>query len=294
VSDDQDFLELSGIHSANISAKTELSSGNFSLLKGLSPLSLRILNDASRLLYVSKGVEIMHEGDNPHDLYFIKKGKVAIARSTAGQQKVAAVLKEGDLFGEFGLLRKKPRVASVFTTEESILIRVKSESVHQVLQADAEFKARLERLLSLRLLSSFFFSHPVFSALPDVIRSALSNELQVEYIQANERIFSQGNKPNGVCLIISGEVEVSHVNKKGQDILVEVRRNSDVLGEIATKDGTALAYSATTASHLDMLKIDSASMKRLHDAYPDVYKRLETYISKRASQTASRLKDINK
>ena len=82
--------------------------------------------------------------------------------------------------------------------------------------------------------------------------------------------------------------------QKGQDILVEVRRNSDVLGEIATKDGTALAYSATTASHLDMLKIDSASMKRLHDAYPDVYKRLETYISKRASQTASRLKDINK
>lgn len=294
MSDDQSFLELSGIHHSLGENKAELNSQEFGILKGLSPLRLRILNDASRVLHTSKGVEIMHEGDNPHDLYFIKSGKVAVARHSGSQNKVAAVLRKGDLFGEFGLLRKKPRVASVFTTEPSILVRVKSEAVYQVIQADDEFKQRLERLLNYRVLSAFFFSHPIFSGLPEVTRLSLANELNITTIQSNERIFSQGDKPDGICMIIAGEVEIVHRNNRKEDILVEVRRNNDLLSEIAVNNGTALAYSAITASNLDMLCLNMAAMKKLKTSHPEVFQKLEAYIAKRAAQTASRLKELNK
>jgi len=292
VSENQSFLELSGIHAKGDYERIELSNNEFPILKDLSPLNMRILNDTSRVIHAAKGVEIMHEGDNPHDLYFIKKGKVAVARHVGAQQKVAAVIGAGDLFGEFGLLRKKPRVASVFTAEDSVLIRVKSSAVYQVLQADSSFKERLEHLLSCRLLNAFLFNHASFHSLSEITRTSLSNEFQTTYVNANKRIFSQGDKPNGIHLIISGEVEVTLVNQSGQDILLEVRRNGDLLGEIATNDGTALAYSATASSNLDVLIINKSKMKRLRERYPDAFKLLEQYIGKRTERTAIRLKSL--
>ena len=106
---DDGFLELSGIHQHAAYLSTE----RFPVLESLSPLNLRILNQASRMIHVAKGVELVLAGDTPHDLYFIARGAVAIAKKVNGKPKAVARLQSGDVYGEYGVLRGKTRFASV-------------------------------------------------------------------------------------------------------------------------------------------------------------------------------------
>ncbi|MDX8403051.1 MAG: cyclic nucleotide-binding domain-containing protein [Mariprofundaceae bacterium] len=286
----EEFLDLSGIH--NDAEKRELlSEKDFPILEGISPLSMRILNNASRVMHVSKDVEMLHEGDTPHDLYFIKQGTMAIGRQSGAQLKVIAQLKSGEIYGEFGALRKKSRYASVYTAETSIIIRVELSAIQQVLEADSKFHDRLEALLTKRMLDSFFFSHPVFHGLPEQERKELARTLPIQYFDRDVRIFTQRRKPQGVYLILSGEVEVRYTNRSGEERLLEIRRDNDLLGEVANKNGTELAYSAVTASDVDVLMLDNKAMKIMHDQHPKTFTNIESYINKRADRTVVRLRE---
>ncbi|MDQ6955743.1 MAG: cyclic nucleotide-binding domain-containing protein [Mariprofundaceae bacterium] len=289
---DQEFLDLSGINTPR-SSQAALCAEDFPILKDLSPLSLRILNDASRTMHVSKGVELIHEGDAPHDLYFIKSGKMSIAKQHTQKVKILATLSKGEVYGEFGILRQKSRFASAYTAEASEVIRVELSAVQQVLDADPHFKTALNKLLSQRMLDSFFFSHPVFKSLPEDTRIQISKDLPVHFYSRNSRLFAQGEKPQGIFLVLSGEVEVHYLNRNRHDILLEIRRDNDLVGELASKNGTSLAYSAIAASDLDALLLDNAAMKIMHDHHPETFKKLENYINTRASRTAERLKESN-
>jgi len=288
-SDDQEFLELSGINSHS-SPRTILSEDAFPILRGLSPLSLRILNDSSRLTHVSKGVELLHEGDKPHDLCFIKSGNVSIVKKSTGKLKVLTQMGQSEVFGEYGILRKKTRYASVFTTEASDIIRIELSAIEQVLDADPRFNERLNKLLNQRMLDSFFFSHPIFSNMSHDTRIELTKELKVHTYGHNTRLFTQGEKPTGVYLILSGEVEVHYLNHNRDEILLEIRRDNDLIGELAAKNGTSLAYSAISASDVDTLHLDARTMKLMRDHHPATFNILQQYINKRAEKTAERLK----
>ncbi len=289
---DQEFLDVSGINTPR-SCQTALCAEEFPVLKKLSHLSLRILNDASRTMHVSKGVEMVHEGDSPHDLYFIKSGKMSIAKKHGQKVKILAQLSRGEVYGEFGILRQKSRFASAYTAEASEVVRVELSAVQQVLDADPHFKKALNNILSQRMLDSFFFSHPVFESLPEDTRIQISKELPIQFYSRGHRLFTQGEKLKGIFLILSGEVEVHYLNRNRDDILLEIRRDNDLIGELAVNNGTSLAYSAVAASDLDALLLDPKAMKIMHDHHPETFKNLENCINTRATRTAKRLKESN-
>ncbi|HXH63938.1 MAG TPA: cyclic nucleotide-binding domain-containing protein [Mariprofundaceae bacterium] len=290
MSADTDFLDLSGVRMPKDQAAL-LNAKTFPLLEGLSAVSMRILQQSAKVMHVSKGVEMLHEGDTPHDLYFIETGKLAIGKQVGTQLRVIAQLGPGNIYGEFGVLRKKARYASVYTVEPSRVIRVEISAIQQVLDADASFRERLTKLLTQRMLDSFFFSHPVFTGMPLETRNALSRALDIRFCPRGSRIFSQGDAPSCVFLILSGEVEVRYLNKAGAEVLLEIRRDNDLLGEVATKNGTELAYSAIAASDVDLLELNKKTMQILRDHHPAATNQLESYIDKRTTQTVKRLKE---
>jgi len=286
---DMEFLDLSGVHEPQ--AKPEqLDATRFPVLEGMTAIHLRILNSTSRVMHVSEGVELLHEGDTPHDLYFVYSGKLEIGKHIDGELKILASLKPGDVYGEFGILRKKSRYASVFTVEPSRIIRVELSTIYQIMEADTTLKKRLETLLYQRILDSFFFSHPAFRHMPTDIRATLTRELKTKYVERNTRLFSQGDTPTGVYLILSGEAEVRHLNRSQKETLLEVRRDGDILGELTQNHGKALAYSAIASGNLDLLPLNRQTMQAIRELHPETAKALETYINDRAARTVERIK----
>lgn len=289
--ENQEFLELSGIHGPEAKHET-LTESEFPVLQGLSPVNMRILNHACRVMHVSQGVEILHERDTPHYLFFIKQGKVAIARMCGSRNQVIAHLKSGELYGEFGALRNKTRYASVVTVEPTVIIRVDLSAVHQVLEADSKFRQHLEEILTFRMLESFFFSHPAFENMRPEVRSQLAHILDTRFYERDSRIFNQGDKPEGVHLIVSGEAEVRFLNRNKNETLLEVRRDNDVIGEVARNNGSEMAYSAIASGDLDTLLLDAKSLKTIREVDPVTMQHLEKFITKRSAETVQRLKQV--
>jgi len=287
---DNEFLDLSGICPPWQQADS-LGEKNFPILEGMSAINLRILNGASRMMHVSRGVEMLHEGNTPHDLYFVYKGKLSIGRRFGGKLRILAHLHPGDVYGEFGALRGKSRHASVFTAESSRIICVDAIAVQQVLDADSDFRNRLTQLLVRRILNSFFFSHPVFRKLPEDARVALVQQLPTCFAKRGKRIFSQGGTPKGTFIILSGEVEIRHLSQDRNEVLLEIRRDNDMFGELARDHGKSLAYSAVAASDVDMLKLDKDVMHTFKIHHPAIFELLQVFMDKRANYTIQRMKE---
>ncbi|MDQ6994972.1 MAG: cyclic nucleotide-binding domain-containing protein [Mariprofundaceae bacterium] len=281
-----DFLELSNI---NIVTRSLLSEDEFPILKGLSPLNMRILNGSSRLLEVDQGVETLHKGDNPRDLYFIRKGCVSIINDHGQQRDIIAKLNTGNVFGEFSILRKKPRYASVYTNETCEIICISAAAVHQVIEADQAFKSRLQSLLSQRMLNSFLFKHPIFQKLPQDLRLQFSKDLKTIFMPVDSQLTIQHEENKGILLILSGSVDIYHSDHSGREHLIEIRRDHDVIGELTLNQGKTSAYSAIASSDLDIFPLDHQTMLYIKNNHPETFKRLETYIHKRAQYTAKRL-----
>jgi len=286
---DDGYLELSGVNQKVF--KDVLNGEKFSILSGLSPLSLRVLNQASHTLHVSQGVEMMHAGDTPHDLYFINKGSVSIGKKYDGKMKVVAKLIAGNFYGEYGALRGKTRFASVYTAEPSEIIRVDLNAVQQVFDADEEFKKRIYAVMQERMLNSFLFSHPVFKKLPVASRDILAQQLSVVELERDEMLFKDGDAAENYYLILSGEAEITVVLNDVPTVL-EVRRENGVLGEVRVEDGKKYAYGVYAANSLDLLVLDKASMQSIQKADPEAIPLLNQMMNHSAKKTALVMKKV--
>ncbi len=283
-----DFLDISGIH-IDSGKGPLLDESVFPILQGLSTVNMRILNSSSREMHVSKGVEVLHEGSASYDLHFIRRGSVSITRRSSKGVKILAQIRAGGVYGEFGILRKKFRYTSVFANEPSDIVRTSASAVQRVIDADPAFRERLTRLLSSRLLDSFFSTHPVFAPMPAHVREQLAKSLRVHYLPPCTQVFERGDPPTGVHLILSGEVEITLPGRHGENTLLEIRRDNDMIGELASRDGK-LAYSASAVEALDSLKLDPPTLQVIAEASPAVHANLQKFINARAKRTAQHLK----
>lgn len=74
------------------------------------------------------GEVLFHEGDAGEEMYFIRKGKIKISIGEEEQEKVLAILKDGDFFGEMAVIDGSPRSASATAIEETDLLIIDKES----------------------------------------------------------------------------------------------------------------------------------------------------------------------
>ncbi len=280
---DDGFLELSGVN--NKVFQEVLNAEKFSILSGVSPLNLRILNQASHLLNVSQGVEMMHAGDTPHDLYFINKGSVSIGKKINDEMKVVAKLIAGNFYGEYGAMRGKTRFASVYTAEKSEIIRVDLNAVQQVFDADEAFKSRVYTVMQERLLKSFLFSYSAFRKLSSTVRDILTKDLEVVELERDNMLFREGDEAKKFYLILSGEAELT-VNVDDVPTVLEVRRENGVLGEVRREEGKKYAYGVYAANGLDLLVLDKKSMQNIQKANSEALLLLKQMMNHSAKKTA--------
>ena len=94
---------------------------------------------ASELRQLRRGDVLFLEGDEPHDLYIVVGGRIAISnRSPDGRESVVALMEPGDLFGEMPLFDKRGRSAGARALEPSEVVIVPYEPVKGLYDTNRE------------------------------------------------------------------------------------------------------------------------------------------------------------
>jgi CRP-like cAMP-binding protein len=95
--------------------------------------------------------EIIREGEEARSMYLIREGQFSVRKNTQEGEEHLADLSEGDTFGEIGLMLKRPRTASVYSSEPGELVEISSEALKEALDRSFHVGLALEQLAAKRL-----------------------------------------------------------------------------------------------------------------------------------------------
>lgn len=109
---------------------------------------------AGKVKELVRGDVLFEAGDEPDSIYVVLSGRIAIAignRPFDHRESVIALMDEGDLFGEMGMLDKSPRSAGARALETSTVLEIPYTAVHLQLDTSNHLLWNVIRMLSRRL-----------------------------------------------------------------------------------------------------------------------------------------------
>lgn len=95
---------------------------------------------------LNPGEVLFNEGDKGDVMYLIREGKIKITKGTGEDEKVLAVLKEGDFFGEMAIIDGSPRSAGAIATSSVSLLVIDKETFKSKIKENPLIEYVLETL----------------------------------------------------------------------------------------------------------------------------------------------------
>lgn len=109
--------------------------------------SLEIISPLLEEIKVAAGATVIERGEMGDSMYIIVRGRMMVHD---GERKLND-LGPGDVFGEMAVLDPEPRSASVTAQEEGVVLRLKQETLHDLMMQQPEITRGVIRILSNRL-----------------------------------------------------------------------------------------------------------------------------------------------
>jgi diguanylate cyclase (GGDEF)-like protein len=123
------------------------------LLSSLNQDQIHRLLAQSRECVYPPGETIIRQGENGDSVYLVLSGRVRIVEPVPDSpvEMFLGELGEGEIFGELGILRERPRSASVMTLERTVCMKIPEKDFVVALADSAEMSMKLLRILAGRL-----------------------------------------------------------------------------------------------------------------------------------------------
>ena len=125
---------------------------NVPIFAPLSDEETRKLASASLVRIFAPGEAIVRRGQNGNSMFVIHRGSVDVQIKEEEAVKSIRKLREGDFFGEMGLLTGEPRTATVLAEEETEVLEIDNLCLKPLLEENPELVAGLSQIIAERRL----------------------------------------------------------------------------------------------------------------------------------------------
>ncbi len=130
------------------------------IFEGASRATLEGLAEAAVRVDVAAGAVVLRQGDAPDDLYAIARGSLDASVRDGEGQRIVGSLREGEYFGEIGLLRNVPRTATVTAVTACELLRIPGARFLAIVTGEASRISTLSRTAQARLTAQREIARP--------------------------------------------------------------------------------------------------------------------------------------
>lgn len=102
-----------------------------------------------------------------------------------------------------------------------------------------------------------------FSALPEALQEEVLRHAMRQKLRRGKHLFRQGDPPNGIHGLVSGEAQIVGTTLAGLDILVAVYRPGDWTGFLSSVDEGPYTFSVIASQPCEVLHLPLAAVNRL-------------------------------
>jgi small-conductance mechanosensitive channel/CRP-like cAMP-binding protein len=118
------------------------------LFRPLSSPEREMLAAGARLLRFGSGETVVREGEAGKSMFLLAAGRVGVSvHGRADESQRVALLEVGSAFGEISLLTGEPRLATVRTLEESVLVEIDKATLAPVLEKNPSLVDELDAVV---------------------------------------------------------------------------------------------------------------------------------------------------
>jgi cAMP-dependent protein kinase regulator len=231
------------------------------------------------------GEVIIREGDVDDSMFIVSHGKVKVTKtSEKGSEVVLAQLGDGAFFGEMALLSEAPRSASVVSGEETLLFEVSRDTLAQVVDNFPSVKNILLKFYRQRLLSNLMATSPIFKPLDLEQRKSLIEQFKSREVPANEKILEEGQKGDGLYMLLAGKVEVSRKADGKKQVLAHLKEG-DVFGEMSLLTNQPVSANIKTLRKSIVLKLPRKTFAEILSTHPQLLAHISELSDERLKTT---------
>jgi cAMP-dependent protein kinase regulator len=197
------------------------------MFKSLDVEDLEIVINAMKEIKFSQGAQVIKQGDDGDELYFVFSGSLDCNKLYPGNAEPTFLLTytAGMSFGELALLYNCPRAANIFAKQDSVVYSLDRECFNTIVK-ESTVKKR-------QLYDEFLSKVDLLQELERFERSTICDVLSPHSYKAGETIISEGDAGDSLYFIEKGKAYATKKNASGvQDRVYDYKKN-DYFGELA-------------------------------------------------------------
>lgn len=285
--DDEDFSdvsraifpdELEGAHGELLGAQEVDTAGlpDIPLLSSLPHRAFAELMGAAAVRTADPGEILVREGEIGEAIYIVISGKVRVHTGAGARLVVLAELGPGAFFGEIAMLSGQVRRATVTAAAPTEVFVIAKDVLDNLRLRYPMVDGTLTRFYETRLVARFLAVSPLFHSLPVEEREALANRFHAMRLARGERLFSAGERPDGLYLICEGRISIEI-----QDRPLAVLGEGDLLGVVAALKRRPLGADAVASTDCMVQILDDDNVEQILIRRPDVHQVLTEMASRR-------------
>ncbi len=255
-----------------------------------SSLDATGLAELSRLfegVWVDAGSQVIEQGSTGAEAFVLARGELEVLRrSGGGEVQRLARLGVGTMFGEMALLSRTPRAASVVAVRPSLVLVVRADLLDDLVTEHPELGRSIADFCRRRMIDNLLRTSRVLARLDATERRRLVQHFVTRSWEEGARVVCQGDPPEGLHLIASGEVSVV-VHQDGESTVLAKLGVGEVFGEMAlvlrrpaSADVVALVPTVT-------LHLPSQVFLDVMKAFPELLSELFTLAVERDQETSN-------
>jgi CRP-like cAMP-binding protein len=200
-----------------------------------------------RLRRHTNGQRIITEGEIGDSFFMLADGVVVVSKRLNGAETVLAHLHQGAVFGEMALVSNAPRAATVSAMGDVDLLELSRRDLEMHAGELESVTQALKKFTRGRFLANLAATSPLFRPLEKADRRTLMSKFRPKVVYADDIIIEQGEKGQGLYLVLRGELKVVQKTPAETKQLATLR-GGDVFGEISLlhEQPTIAAVQATS------------------------------------------------
>lgn len=125
---------------------------NFNLFKSLEKESIEDLNKITSMQNISKNQPIYFPQEPSKSIYFLKKGRVKLTRTSHdGREMILGLVGAGEVFGEMAYLDEQERKDYATAMDDALVCAINKEDFKQFVERNPGLNLHLTKLMGLKL-----------------------------------------------------------------------------------------------------------------------------------------------
>lgn len=297
------------------------------LFRDISAAKLAVLGEMCNYEFIKTGHRVCSEGDAGNEIFIVLDGHLDVFTSGNGEVLPLATLGPGDYFGELAALIRIKRIATVLSTEDTLLASIKRHDFRSFMTIMPDVRTAMDKVVKEHLLYKYakignrFFPttpppttlnsvsssssslsssstspSPYFSTLSSLLspteinnrRMALYNLCEVEDVDPDSILLYEHDGPGDIYFLSEGQVRLVRREEDGSGTSIVLTAGS-ILGARAAVLKAPQQYTAVTEQVCVFLKLGPAAIAQHFADHPEVKATLEVLFKRRGTPLATLL-----